>query len=72
MFEICGVMLYFLQFFITCKSTPHLNGKHVVFGEVVSGFKEVVKAIENMDTGKNDRPRQDVMIAECGVLKDNL
>ncbi|KAL8785669.1 MAG: hypothetical protein Q9213_003228 [Squamulea squamosa] len=35
------------QFFITTVATPHLNGKHTVFGEVVSG-QEYVKAIEDV------------------------
>ncbi|KAL8849322.1 MAG: hypothetical protein Q9221_005673 [Calogaya cf. arnoldii] len=35
------------QFFITTVPTPHLNGKHTVFGEVVSG-QEYVKAIEDV------------------------
>lgn len=35
------------QFFITTVSTPHLDGKHTVFGEVVSG-QEYVKAIEDV------------------------
>jgi len=33
------------QFFITTVPTPHLNGKHTVFGEVIEG-QEFVKAIE--------------------------
>jgi peptidyl-prolyl cis-trans isomerase A (cyclophilin A) len=36
------------QFFITHKATPHLNGKHTVFGIVVTGM-DVVNAIEQND-----------------------
>ena len=34
------------QFFITVVLTPWLDGKHVVFGEVVKGYNEVVKQVE--------------------------
>ena len=37
------------QFFITFKKTSWLNGKHVVFGEVIDGF-EVVKKLEAIST----------------------
>ena len=33
------------QFFLCFKATPHLDGKHVVFGKVVKGF-DVLNAIE--------------------------
>lgn len=35
------------QFFITTVPTPHLDGKHTVFGEVVEGH-EFIKAIEGV------------------------
>lgn len=58
------------QFFITTTETPHLDGKHVVFGEVVKG-KGVVRAIEKLKTGSNDAPDEDVVISDCGVLDPN-
>ncbi|HEX2578978.1 MAG TPA: peptidylprolyl isomerase [Rhabdochlamydiaceae bacterium] len=43
------------QFFITTVPTPHLNGKHTIFGEVTKGY-EVVQALESVKTGSQDRP----------------
>ncbi|MCJ1382242.1 peptidyl-prolyl cis-trans isomerase cpr6 [Xylographa soralifera] len=48
------------QFFVTTVPTPHLDGKHVVFGEVLSG-KSIVRKIENLKT-QSDKPQQDVTI----------
>lgn len=52
------------QFFITTVPTPHLNGKHVVFGEVLEGMN-VVRAIERLD---GTPPSQKVTITASGVL----
>jgi len=57
------------QFFITCAPTPHLDGKHVVFGRVVSGM-EVVREVETAAKGANDKPVEDVIIADCGQLTE--
>jgi cyclophilin family peptidyl-prolyl cis-trans isomerase len=50
--------------------TPHLDGRHVVFGEVVEGM-DVVREIEATPKGANDKPLADVIIDECGEIKDN-
>ncbi|KAK5661695.1 hypothetical protein OQA88_9795 [Cercophora sp. LCS_1] len=54
------------QFFITTVPTPHLDGKHVVFGEVIGG-KSIVRQIENLST-QADKPVKDAVIADCGEL----
>ncbi|MGZ3582219.1 MAG: peptidylprolyl isomerase [Ktedonobacterales bacterium] len=43
------------QFFITFAPTPHLNGKHGVFGRVISGM-EVVNSIRERDPGRDRQP----------------
>ncbi|KAJ6625133.1 cyclophilin-like domain-containing protein [Mycena sp. CBHHK59/15] len=55
------------QFFITTAQTPHLDGKHVVFGEVILG-KSIVRQMENNPTSGGDAPTSPVVIAACGVL----
>merc|ERR1712107_589482 len=53
------------QFFICTGQTPHLDGKHVVFGSCVGGY-DVVKKIEAVGSrsGATSKP---VVIANCGV-----
>ncbi|XP_009954139.1 PREDICTED: NK-tumor recognition protein, partial [Leptosomus discolor] len=51
----------------TTKPAPHLDGVHVVFGLVISGF-EVIEQIENLKTDTASRPYADVRVIDCGVL----
>lgn len=46
--------------------TPHLDGQYTVFGEVIEGM-EVVRHIQMVQTDKNDRPLQDVVITHMQV-----
>jgi cyclophilin family peptidyl-prolyl cis-trans isomerase len=55
------------QFFMTFKATPHLDGRHVVFGRVVEGM-DVLSIIEKAATDVSDRPKQDIIIQDCGQI----
>jgi peptidylprolyl isomerase len=54
------------QFFITTTDTPWLDGRHVVFGNVINGM-EVVHAMEKIGTS-HGRTTQPVKIVDCGQL----
>ena len=53
------------QFFITTVPTPHLDGRHVVFGRVLVG-KDVVRRIEKEPTDASDRPQRPIVIKDSG------
>uniref|UniRef100_A0A8C7VRW7 Peptidyl-prolyl cis-trans isomerase n=1 Tax=Oncorhynchus mykiss TaxID=8022 RepID=A0A8C7VRW7_ONCMY len=55
------------QFFITCTKCDWLDGKHVVFGKVVDGLL-VMRKIENVPTGPNNKPKLPILIAQCGEM----
>ena len=55
------------QFFLCTAKTDWLNGKHVVFGNVLVGQK-VVDAVEAVGD-ESGTTSKDVMIADCGEFK---
>ncbi len=58
------------QFFITDARTPHLDGKHAVFGRVVVG-QDVVSRIANVPRGANDRPTVDQLIERAEIFRSD-
>ena len=56
------------QFYITFVSCPWLDGKHVVFGEILEGI-ELLKVLEShgSETGK---PKAEIMVTGCGEIKE--
>merc|ERR1719238_2585184 len=56
------------QFFITTVATPHLDGRHVVFGTVLEGMKTVRK-IEDLN---GTPPSKDCLIVDAGEIKEGF
>jgi len=58
------------QFFITEVATPHLDGRHAVFGKVsTQAGLDVVTKIASVKTGPRDKPAQDVVIQRVSVYR---
>jgi cyclophilin family peptidyl-prolyl cis-trans isomerase len=53
------------QFFLCTAQTPWLDGKHVVFGQVIEGYA-VVKAVESVGSS-GGRTGCSVIVADCGL-----
>lgn len=61
------------QFFVTLKRCPRLDGKHLVFGQVVDGM-DVIRAIGKVPIDSDEKPRVPIMIVgsgELGIKKTN-
>jgi cyclophilin family peptidyl-prolyl cis-trans isomerase len=54
------------QFFITVAPTPWLNGKHAIFGKLLSG-QDVAQKIVGVPRDGRDRPRSPVRIEKASV-----
>lgn len=54
------------QFFLCTAKTGWLDGKHVVFGQVVEGL-DVVKTVEGFGS-KNGTTSEEVIVSDCGEL----
>jgi len=55
------------QFFITLRELRNLDGKHVVFGEVIQGFEEVVQRMAHFGSTTGGTTKT-IIIADCGLL----
>jgi len=58
------------QFFITERATPHLDGRHSVFGSVVVG-QNVVNKLATVPCGPGNRPTQDQLLIKVEVFRSN-
>jgi cyclophilin family peptidyl-prolyl cis-trans isomerase len=65
-FHIAGPNTNGSQFFICTGETPWLNGKHVVFGKVTSGY-DVVQKMGSLGT-EFGKPTAEVVITGCGAI----
>ncbi len=56
------------QFFITHTATPHLDGRHTVFGHVIEGM-DIVDSIATTAVGAGDKPSTEVKIEKVTIVR---
>ena len=54
------------QFFLTFVPTPHLDGKHTIFGEVVEGMS-TVKVLESLGSSPQGKPKEKLFIEQATI-----
>lgn len=57
------------QFFVTVGPTPHLTGRHTIFGEVVRGYN-IVETIANMPSGANGAVTTPVKLEKLTIVSE--
>ena len=57
------------QFFVTTFPTPHLNGKHTIFGQVIQG-QEVADAISLAETDAGNQPTTPIVILGIDIVRN--
>ena len=55
------------QFFLTFAATPHLNGKHTVFGRVVEG-KGTMKELEKYGSSPRGTTSKELKIVKAQIV----
>jgi peptidyl-prolyl cis-trans isomerase A (cyclophilin A) len=56
------------QFFITERATPHLDGRHTIFGDVVEG-RELSTSLARVPRGAADKPNDPVVMSKVTILR---
>jgi len=57
------------QFFILYDQATHLDGKHTIFGRVISGWDICAKVEAMSEKAMSEKPDKQVTIVDCGELK---
>jgi peptidyl-prolyl cis-trans isomerase A (cyclophilin A) len=57
------------QFFLTVVPTTWLNGRHTIFGEILSGQDVIDRVANTIAKGPGDRPKIDVVIKKLTISK---